>query len=87
MPEIRMSPKHQLTLPAQIVREAKLSIDDKLRDRSPMAYSFYRQGPWLRLPMRLSTLLMQAYAKGFGGRIAPKRWARLFIVCVPSAAI
>ena len=30
MPEIRMRPKHQLTLPAHIVREAKLSPDDML---------------------------------------------------------
>ena len=30
MPEIRMRPKHQLTLPADIVREAKLSLDDRL---------------------------------------------------------
>jgi hypothetical protein len=30
MPEIRMRPKHQVTLPANIVREAKLSPDDRL---------------------------------------------------------
>lgn len=30
MPEIRMRSKHQLTLPAQIVREARLSLDDRL---------------------------------------------------------
>jgi hypothetical protein len=30
MPEIRMRPKHQLTLPAQIVREARLNLDDRL---------------------------------------------------------
>ena len=30
MPEIRMRPKHQVTLPASIVREAKLAPDDRL---------------------------------------------------------
>lgn len=30
MPEIRMRPKHQVTLPASIVREANLAIDDRL---------------------------------------------------------
>jgi len=30
MPEIRMRPKHQVTLPANIVRQAKLSLDDRL---------------------------------------------------------
>lgn len=30
MPEIRMRPKHQVTLPANIVREAKLALDDRL---------------------------------------------------------
>lgn len=30
MPVIRMRPKHQLTLPASIVREAKLGPDDRL---------------------------------------------------------
>ena len=30
MAEIRMRPKHQLTLPAHIVRQAKLATDDKL---------------------------------------------------------
>lgn len=33
MPEIRMRPKHQLTLPANIVREAKLAPDDRLEVR------------------------------------------------------
>jgi bifunctional DNA-binding transcriptional regulator/antitoxin component of YhaV-PrlF toxin-antitoxin module len=31
MPEIRMRPKHQITLPASIVREAKLKQDDRLK--------------------------------------------------------
>jgi len=30
MPELRMRPKHQVTLPANIVREAKLAPDDRL---------------------------------------------------------
>jgi antitoxin component of MazEF toxin-antitoxin module len=30
MPEIRMRPKHQVTLPASVVREAKLKPDDRL---------------------------------------------------------
>ena len=30
MPEIRMRPKHQVTLPASIVREANLQTDDRL---------------------------------------------------------
>ena len=30
MPEIRMRPKHQVTLPVSIVREAGLETDDKL---------------------------------------------------------
>jgi hypothetical protein len=30
MPEIRIRPKHQVTLPANIVREAKLALDDRL---------------------------------------------------------
>jgi hypothetical protein len=30
MPEIRMRPERQITLPAQIVREAKLSPDNKI---------------------------------------------------------
>ena len=30
MPEVRMRPKHQITLPARIVREAQLETDDKL---------------------------------------------------------
>lgn len=30
MPEIRMRPKHQVTLPASIVRAANLQLDDKL---------------------------------------------------------
>ncbi len=30
MPEIRMRPKHQITLPASIVREANLAPDDRL---------------------------------------------------------
>jgi hypothetical protein len=30
MPEIRMRPKHQVTLPANIVRQAKLAPDDRL---------------------------------------------------------
>lgn len=30
MPEIRMRPKHQVTLPASIVRAANLQPDDKL---------------------------------------------------------
>ena len=30
MPEIRMRPKHQVTLPASIVHEAKLKPDDRL---------------------------------------------------------
>ena len=30
MPEIRMRPKHQVTLPASIVRQANLQIDDRL---------------------------------------------------------
>ena len=30
MPEIRMRPKHQVTLPASIVRAANLQIDDRL---------------------------------------------------------
>lgn len=30
MPEIRMRPKHQITLPASVVREAKLKPDDRL---------------------------------------------------------
>ncbi len=31
MAEIRMRPKHQITLPASIVREAKLKPDDRLK--------------------------------------------------------
>ena len=30
MPEIRMRPKHQVTLPAGIVRQAQLKLDDRL---------------------------------------------------------
>lgn len=30
MPEIRMRPKHQVTLPASVVRAAKLKPDDRL---------------------------------------------------------
>jgi len=30
MPEIRMRPKHQVTLPASIVREASIKPDDRL---------------------------------------------------------
>lgn len=30
MPEIRMRPKHQITLPASVVRQAKLKPDDRL---------------------------------------------------------
>ncbi len=30
MPEIRMRPKHQVTLPASIVRAANLQLNDKL---------------------------------------------------------
>ena len=30
MPEIRMRRKHQVTLPASIVREANIELDDKL---------------------------------------------------------
>lgn len=30
MPEIRMRPKHQITLPASVVRAAKLKPDDRL---------------------------------------------------------
>jgi antitoxin component of MazEF toxin-antitoxin module len=30
MPEIRMRPKHQVTLPASIVREANIQLDDRL---------------------------------------------------------
>ncbi len=30
MPEIRMRPKHQFTLPASVVRAAKLKADDRL---------------------------------------------------------
>ena len=30
MPEIRMRPKHQITLPASIVRAAKLKTDDRM---------------------------------------------------------
>jgi len=30
MPEIRMRPKHQVTLPASIVRAANIQLDDKL---------------------------------------------------------
>ncbi len=30
MPEIRMRPKHQVTLPASIVREANIQADDRL---------------------------------------------------------
>ena len=30
MPEIRMRPKHQVTLPASVVRQAKLKADDRL---------------------------------------------------------
>ncbi len=30
MPEIRMRPKHQITLPASVVREAKIKLDDRL---------------------------------------------------------
>ncbi len=30
MPDIRVRPKHQVTLPASIVREAKLVTDDRL---------------------------------------------------------
>jgi len=30
MPEIRMRPKHQITLPASVVREAKIKPDDRL---------------------------------------------------------
>lgn len=30
MPEIRMRPKHQVTLPASVVREAGLEPDDRL---------------------------------------------------------
>jgi len=30
MPEIRMRPKNQVTLPASVVREAKLKPDDRL---------------------------------------------------------
>lgn len=30
MPEIRMRPKHQVTLPASIVRAANLQLDDRL---------------------------------------------------------
>lgn len=30
MPEIRMRPKHQVTLPASLVRQANIQLDDKL---------------------------------------------------------
>ena len=30
MPEIRMRPRHQVTLPASIVRAANIQLDDKL---------------------------------------------------------
>ncbi len=30
MPEIRMRPKHQVTLPASLVRQANIKLDDKL---------------------------------------------------------
>jgi antitoxin component of MazEF toxin-antitoxin module len=30
MPEIRMRPKHQVTLPASVVREANIKPDDRL---------------------------------------------------------
>jgi antitoxin component of MazEF toxin-antitoxin module len=30
MPEIKMRPKHQVTLPAKIVRQANLNVDDRL---------------------------------------------------------
>lgn len=30
MPEIRMRPKHQVTLPASVVRAAKLKVDDRM---------------------------------------------------------
>ncbi len=30
MPTIRMRPKHQVTLPASVVRQANLALDDKL---------------------------------------------------------
>lgn len=30
MPEIRMRPKHQVTLPASVVRAANLQVDDRL---------------------------------------------------------
>lgn len=30
MPEIRMRPKHQVTLPASVVRQANFQVDDRL---------------------------------------------------------
>ncbi len=30
MPEIRMRPKHQVTLPASLVRQANIKLDDKM---------------------------------------------------------
>jgi antitoxin component of MazEF toxin-antitoxin module len=30
MPEIRMRPKHQVTLPGSLVRQANIKLDDKL---------------------------------------------------------
>ena len=30
MPEIRMRPKHQVTLPASLVRQANIKLDDRL---------------------------------------------------------
>lgn len=30
MPEIRMRPKHQVTLPASVVRQANIAVDDRL---------------------------------------------------------
>ena len=81
-----MRPKHQLTLPAQIVRQAKLSPDDRLEVT-------YTNGVIVLTPRSVASSShefdLMAYAgvgKGIWGR-APKRWTRSLITCAPDAAI
>lgn len=86
MPEIRMRPKHQLALPAQIVSEAKLSSDDRLEVT-------YTNGVIVLTPRSVASSShefdIMAYA-GIGKGMfwgASKKWTRLFINCAPDSAI